>query len=58
MDDELDPFGRRDTDLEEAAGMVWTDQHGEVVVGEVDRADRVAVGVEDVVVSETWRRAL
>ena len=30
-----------------------SNEHREVVVGEVDRADRVAEGVEDVVVSET-----
>ena len=58
MDDELDAFDGGHTDLKQACGMVGSNEHREVVVGEVDRADRVAVGVEDVVVSETWRRAL
>ena len=52
MDDELDPFDRRQPDLDEAGCEVGTDQHDEVVVGEIDRSDRVAVSMEDVLVSD------
>jgi hypothetical protein len=38
------------SDLKEAGGAVWADQHCEVV--EVEHSDRVAVGVKDVVVCD------
>ncbi len=52
MDHELDSVGRRDADLEEPGRVVGADQHREVVVGQIDDSDRVAVGVEDVLVGD------
>lgn len=53
MDDELDTFGRRDADLEEAGGVVRTNEHREVVVRQIDDSDRMSVGMEDVFVSDS-----
>jgi len=50
MDDELDALGNRETDLEEAAGVVGADDHREVVEGE--DSDWAAVGVEDLFVGD------
>ena len=45
MDDELDAFGGGDTDLEESPSGVSGDEGDEI-----EHSDRVAVGVEHVVV--------
>ncbi|HZB41551.1 MAG TPA: hypothetical protein VE487_11325, partial [Ilumatobacter sp.] len=42
MNDELDPFGLCNTDLKQPSGLVWTDQHREVV--KVEHSDRVSIG--------------
>ena len=48
MNDELDTFGVGDDDLEHSPGGVGADEHVEII--EVEHSDRVAVGVEHVVV--------
>jgi hypothetical protein len=48
---ELDPLGLSDSDLEEAGGVVGTDQHLEVT--EVEHSDGVSVGVQHVVVGDS-----
>ncbi len=50
MDDELDTFCRRDADLEHPPGLIGADQHDQVV--DVEDPDRVALGVEHVVVGD------
>ena len=50
MDDEIHTFTGRHAYLEEAPGVVGTDQHDEIV--RIEDADRVAVGVEHVVVAD------
>jgi hypothetical protein len=50
VNNELDPLGLGHTDLQQAGGGVGADEHGEVV--EVEHSDRVAVGVEHVVVCD------
>lgn len=50
VDDEVDSLAGADADLEESACEVGSDQHGEVV--EYEHADRVVVGVDDVVVCD------
>ena len=56
MDDEVDSVGAADADLEELTGPTRPDEHDEVV--ELQDSDRVAVGVEDVVVVCACLRAL
>ncbi len=50
MDDEVDAFGVCDPDLQEAAGLRWSDEHREVV--QVEHSDWDAVRVQDVVVRD------
>lgn len=50
MDDELDSAADRDSDFEHSAAAIGADQHGETV--EVEDSNRVAVGVEHVVVGD------
>ena len=52
MDDELDLVTGSDSDLQKAAGLIWSDHHRDLVFVEVDPPDRVAVGMEDVFVSD------
>jgi hypothetical protein len=46
VDDELDASCSGGAELKETAGDVRSDQHGELV--ELERSDRIAVGVEHV----------
>ena len=48
MNDEVDPVGAADADLEELAGATGSDEHHEVV--KFQDSDRLSVGVENVVV--------
>lgn len=50
MNDEVDALAGAHTDLEQTCSEVGADEHGEVV--EDQDADRVVVGVEDVVVGD------
>lgn len=47
MDDEVDPIGVGNADLERSSRAVGADEHHEVIDGE--GSDRVAVGVKHVV---------
>ncbi len=51
VDNELDPLRSGRANLQEAAGRVRSDQHGEFV--ELEHSDRIAVGVKHVVVSHS-----
>ena len=50
MNDEVETFGTRAADLEDATGAVGADEHCEVVEGE--DSDWVVVGVEHVTVGD------
>jgi hypothetical protein len=50
VDDELDAVGDDESDLERSTGLVGPDQHREVV--EVEHADRIAVGVKDLLIGD------
>jgi hypothetical protein len=50
VNNELDPLGFSDADLEESGGGVRANEHGEVA--EVEDSDRVALAVQHVVVGD------
>lgn len=50
MNNELHTVTRHYTDLEQASGLVTTDQHDETI--EIKDSDWIAVGVEHVVVAD------